>query len=263
MKKKIAILVLMLCEAAFGARTFNGTNQYFKRMSSFSEITDYPFTYAAWVNSDVNNADDWILQLGKTEVESIFYDLQIDDTAGAIKQHASNTTARTSATTTYLPISEWHHVCAVFTSATSRDVYLDASGKGSSAISVTYNIDVNEIWLGARYTSVPINFLDGSLAEVGIWDRALTLDDVNDLYINKYAPSLVQDANLIAYWRLNEQTATDDATDQQGNYTLTQYNSPTYTDHSSIGIVYSLGGAGGTAVLGKNGFRVLGGGVVK
>lgn len=91
----------------------------------------------------------------------------------------------------------WNHAAAVFTSATSRQAFLNGVGgtvnttaSGTTTPSVTH--------IASLSTFSPIN---GSIAELGIWNVALTAAEI--LSLSKgVSPLLIRPNNLIRYWPL-------------------------------------------------------------
>jgi len=91
-----------------------------------------------------------------------------------------------------LQTGTWHHVTAVLydtdNDIDSTDYYINGdlwTGSkiisGESDGSITYTKDYQ--FIGARRTNQGLtNFFEGKIDEVGIWDRALTSDEVSDLY---------------------------------------------------------------------------------
>ena len=112
-------------------------------------------------------------------------------------------TTNTANTTTYTD-DVWTHGCAVFTSATSRTIYANGANPISSAtsrvftdttistIEIGYNI-VDDVW-AAHGTK----FL---IAEVGIWNIALSADDVLSLAKGNI-PLRVRPESLVKYFPL-------------------------------------------------------------
>lgn len=80
-----------------------------------------------------------------------------------------------------------HVVVVVDTDTPGVTFYIDNSATAGSAGSTggdngTVNASVANFFLGAYNEAAPAGFFDGILDECAIWDRALTADDVADLY---------------------------------------------------------------------------------
>lgn len=90
----------------------------------------------------------------------------------------------------------WHHVLAVYTSATSRNVYVDGVDGGNNTASRAPT--------GAGYTVFGRSTLGGAeifpgrLAHWGMWASALTQTDATNLSTNARIPTLV--GSPFSYW---------------------------------------------------------------
>lgn len=75
-----------------------------------------------------------------------------------------------------------------------------------------------------------ILFLNVAIDETAIWNKAITQSEISDLYNsgNGDFATNYQNANLIAYWRCNEEDGATTLTDEQGAYngTLNNFSTP-------------------------------------
>lgn len=96
----------------------------------------------------------------------------------------------------------WQHVVAVFTSPTSRAIYLNGGNVGTDTTNVTdppgLNVTTVGCWgLNSTYES----FLDGKMAEVAVWSAALDAAEIAAL-AKGFSPFLIRPQPLVAYWPL-------------------------------------------------------------
>lgn len=242
MKAIISVLiVLALVSSAYGARTLDGSTEWFAKASAFSEITDYPFTFAIWVKSDSQTVGQMAMFLGDVDVADVSYQIGLrgdhaSDPAFVLSRDSS---AIWDHTTSAYTAGTWHHICCVFTNDTSRTIYIDGGNEATDANDTDYNSDVDTICIGRDNDSNPTKYFDGAVAEAGVWDIALSGAQVINLSTDKHAPGLVASGNLIAWWKLDEAAGANNAIDQQGSYELTQNGSPGATTHPP-GIRYAL-----------------------
>jgi hypothetical protein len=92
--------------------------------------------------------------------------------------------------------SAWFHGAAVFASTTSRAAYINGGSKGTDATNITGGAD--RILIGARISTTVGAFLLGECAEVGVWNIALSDDDVASLATGM-SPLLVRPEGLVFY----------------------------------------------------------------
>jgi hypothetical protein len=124
--------------------------------------------------------------------------------------------------------NSWQHACGVFASNTSRTVYLDG---GNSAVNTT-SIElsgVNQIRVASRpLIGVEGLFFDGQIAEVGIWNAALTAAEIASLAKGMTCDK-VRPQNLVFYAPLVR-----DLIDAKGGLTITNNNGATVANHTRV-----------------------------
>jgi len=171
-----------------GSAEFNGTSDYIQLPDPFS-YTNH--TIAAWVyveatsahksifeNRDANN--DGIV-LYSTSFEVIQYELNGSDVATSSSYN-----------------DEWIFVTATYDGTTQR-LYIDGSQAASATTSQTVSVTTNAK-IGARSFSTPVNYFDGNLANVAIWNRALTSDEINSVMWKGYEEISTSERNGLQAW---------------------------------------------------------------
>lgn len=138
------------------------------------------------------------------------------------------------ATTTGYSADTWHHGCAVSRSATDKSVFLDGGGEGTDATSTASSMPgLDRTAVGYLSDSSPSQYMDGRVAEVGIWDVALIDAEVAMLAAGA-APLMVRPESLVTYLPLIR----DDDTDIMGvTGAYTELVTPTIATHPP-GIIY-------------------------
>jgi hypothetical protein len=203
------------------ARVFDdGSNQYMDVSST--PVTAVPISISCWWNSDDDNL--WqcavcIAQNGSNDYHSLW----LSDTLQvyAISRDTGNNVGALS--TAVGTINTWHHGLAVFSSAALRVAYLDGGNKGEQTTSVT-PAGLDEVAI-ARYRS-PGQYYSGALAEVGVWDVALSDDDALALYQGVPAWE-IKPEHLVGLW-LPFGDRTDRDYSGRG-YHMAATNGPTWT----------------------------------
>ncbi len=74
----------------------------------------------------------------------------------------------------------WHHIVVVRTNSTDGEIYIDGSLAGSGS-GPAKSLSSVPVWIGRAFT-VPAYF-DGSVDEVSIYNRALSAEEVKQLYL--------------------------------------------------------------------------------
>jgi len=129
----------------------------------------------------------------------------------------------------------WHHVVIVRTSGTAN-FYVNGISRGTA----NWNYDFTDgLWYIGRAQDVEGYFLNGTLDEMGVWNRALSGAEVTALYNSGAGiaypfasqPSLL--SNISAYWNFND--TLNDQTANAKNLTLEIGSVASWTDQSDNG----------------------------
>jgi hypothetical protein len=212
------VAVILLARVALGAESFNGTTE--NGASSTVEVTGTPISMACWGKTTTFGT---AISISDTAGDTDYFWFLWNTTGGnpiqATVEHSGTTGSATS--TTGWTSGVWAHGAVVFASSTSRAAYINGGSKGTNATSVTpAGIDATDI-SALKRSSLSV-FFSGSLAECGIWNVALTDDEVGVL-AKGYAPPCVERGALVAYYPMvNDSTSLKDiAGTTTNNLTLT------------------------------------------
>ena len=181
-----------------------------------------PLTMAAWFYANDITTEHTICSISDTGgTTDRFAMLANGDLAGdPIRASArASDSPSAAATSTSYSASTWQHACAVFASSTSRSAYLNGGGKVTDTNSRTP--------AGLDSTSVGVllpliaSYMDGLIAELGIWNVALTDAEVASL-AKGYSPASVRPQSLVSHWMLLGNTSPEvDLRTNKFNLTVT------------------------------------------
>jgi hypothetical protein len=199
------------------SREFNGSSDYVR--SSTVAITSFPFTVLAWVNPDINNAEQYAFYAGNGSSTTDYVVLGINASgkaraavrdAGADNNKVSTGTVSTGA---------WSLIAGEF----------DGSGTTLSSVTVVLNetkespYTTSDAGLLASYTRTSLGrrdrsgadaYFNGHIAYVAVVSVIPTVQDYTDLQTK--APHLVFGSSRVHYWPLTVGDATD-WTDEWGS----------------------------------------------
>jgi hypothetical protein len=197
-----------------------------------SPVSDPPITMACWFKTDdvTFTANYTLLGLQNTSNGhrmNLFFRPQTSDlvsaatTVGAAIGEALSTSSVVANT--------WHHVCGVFTSNSSRTVYLNGGNNSTDTFSVTPTYGPATIGIGARHNgSSWALFAQAEIAECGIWDVALTAAEIASL-ADGMTCDKVRPQNLRFYAPLVRNLQ-----DVRGGLTITNNNTATVANHPRV-----------------------------
>ncbi len=163
-----------------GAVSFAGSDRESFIAEAFTGVAGTPCTVSLWIRS-TSTSNCGLGFLGNGASGSQYYVLRMQ--SGAARANARNTTEVQATGTTAVNDGQWHHLAAVFASATDRRIYVDGALQATSSTNVPA-LPVNRFGIGALTRNTPYNPADlypGLIDDAAVWDRALTPVEVSTL----------------------------------------------------------------------------------
>jgi len=213
------------------AKAFSaGSSQYIT--ASSAPATAVPLTIACWFwCNDVTNVYN-LVSLEDSSVNMDYFRLSARGNAGDVlsaQSHDGTTGVTANASGTYTS-NTWHHACGVYASTTSRQAFLNGSG-GTAETTSNIPSGIDSLNIGRlNWDGTPIQYLDGKVAEVGIWDVALTQGEITSL-ANGVSPQFIRPQSLAFYAPLVGNASPEQ--DLSGGISLT-VSGATKSEHSRI-----------------------------
>jgi hypothetical protein len=210
------------------ARLFDDTSSQYLNLGS-AVLSAEPITVSAWFYTDDNaqSGAQTVFSLGSSSSSTHYFVLWWASATTTMEAIARAAAAARKATYSVTPTNNtWYHVGGIWATTTDRTVYFDGNtGNNTQFASPT----VNQTSIGARWTTSASQFMSGRLADVGLWNVALTSTEMGMLQAG-YSPWQVRRASLVAWWRL---LGSEDQDLVAGNH-LTAQGSPTTAGHPPI-----------------------------
>jgi hypothetical protein len=208
------------------AYDFNGSNQY---LTTATNPCDIPLTMSAQINPRRNNVSGIIIAITNNtnfDRHNMFLTAAGGGLGASTTKFSTNVTA-TSTSTTAIPLNTWSHTAAVFASTSYRQGYLN--GVASTANTTSLSVALAQMSVGARIAPAlsTVPFL-GSIAEVGIWNAALTQPEIASL-AKGITCDKVRPQSLVFYAPLVR-----DLIDYKGGLTITNNNTATVANHPRV-----------------------------
>jgi hypothetical protein len=175
------------------SRSFDGSTQYADAASV--PVTAAPVTFACWYMVDDLSADRQLALIGNGSGGSnprIDFYIRGTDDAPATRGVNAAGTARSGVATAAATTGVWQHFTGI-EAGTSRAAFLNGGNKGSNSFSLTID-SLTAMRLGRRGTT----WHDGLLAEVGVWNVALSDGEVAALG-RGVNPRLIRPNALVFY----------------------------------------------------------------
>jgi hypothetical protein len=196
--------------------------------SASSPVAGVPITLACWARLDtVATGNRVLISVGEATSPSHRVVLLNTGTqmsaqsVGSADVRAQSSGGAVAAGTTY-------HFVALFESTTFRVIYINGVRAASNSSTSTLNT-LNDVLIGARRSGTTAGlFMGGMLAEVGIWNTALTDDQIASLSTGMTCEK-VSPQSLVFYAPLVR-----DLIDAKGGLTITNNNTATVANHPRV-----------------------------
>ena len=197
-----------------GSAEFNGTSDY---IDTGAQLISTNHTFAAWVYRDSSGTNDvnYVSSMRDGLNDGVLF-FSRSNTSISVKFNLQTEIQYTSFTS-----DEWHYIAGTYDGTTEK-FYFNGSLVGTGTFTDTLSVTANTI-IGRDSGSGTSNFWDGNLANVAIWNRALTSDEINSVMWKGYdSLTASEQTGLQAWYALDNITGTD-VPDSTGNYNGTAY----------------------------------------
>ena len=181
---------------------FNGTSDYVK--SDSLPLSDWTnFTYSAWTYTETNAANQIVLSFGNSSNTTPISLLESRTDNTYRVYHRDDAAADVVADSNALTLNEWYYITATKEGNTIK-IFVDGSEHGSQTDS-TGSVTLNTFNVGRLERTTASNYFDGNLANVAIWNRALSSDEINSVMWKGYnALATTEKSGLQAWYKLDE-----------------------------------------------------------
>jgi hypothetical protein len=184
------------------ARVFAADSSTHATYDGTPPVTAAPFTVSAWARCTDSGTGIFrrVLSIGDKDVNNQKWDLIFTEFFGrAVRWQAETSAGAAFAFRGSWSVNAWHHVCGVEAASNSRHLYLDGSiGTSDTTSRAPSGADRISVGKPAGSSPASVEYFTGDIAEVGIWDVALTADEIASL-ARGVVPPLVRPASLVFY----------------------------------------------------------------
>ena len=191
-------------------------------------VTAAPITISCWANPGANGSVRTLVSIETGTTTSIF--LFYIDASGNLfifVQNSAGTFGQNNAGT-LVSTTLWSHCATVISASNSRLVYLNGSASATSTTTILPS-DIAQIKIGASKRTGSVEFFNnGLMADVGIWNAALTQPEIASL-AKGMACDKVRPQSLVFYAPLAR-----DLIDVRGGRTITNNNTATVANHTRM-----------------------------
>lgn len=215
---------LSLTSPSNGSAVFNGSSDYVQAATAPIGAAS-ALTITGWFNTTQSASADFVGLISKGSPAG-FQDFVIflgNTTKLGFYLETNAGTGSNIFTTTSVNDGRWHYFAATWNAATGAyQLYLNGSIEATGSRSgATIKNTQTTLTIGA-YSNMT-KYLDGNLANVAVWNRALTSDEINSIMWKRYdLLTAGESTGLVAWYALDDITGTS-VPDSTGTYNATAY----------------------------------------
>ena len=162
-----------------GSAVFNGTSDYIQLPTPFS-YTNH--TIAAWVYANDLTGTSMIFDSREANIDGI---ILYGSNTETINYQIGNGASSATLTTPSSYLNEWVFISGTY-DGTSLKLYANGSVVASSSTSISVSTARNARIGGRAYITPPDLLFNGNLANVAVWNRALSSDEINSVMWKQY-----------------------------------------------------------------------------
>ncbi len=166
-----------------GAMTFNGVNNYLSIQNN-NEFNLSNITLSAWIKTN-STSEQYILNKYS---DSFYFATGFNGDGGGpgslclYLSSVSGSWLCSSPVTNVVNDSKWHFVAATYNQSIMA-IYIDGVMVNSRAASAVLSSGTSNLLVGSR--SANMGFFNGTIDEVGIWNRSLSSAELNEIYLSQ------------------------------------------------------------------------------
>ena len=203
-------------------------------------ILTYPLSLACWFWTTNQGTNQMLMGLydnaeSTSHIADLYY-RSVDDTIRARSFAPVPTFGRAISTST-LQDETWTHCGGRFVSTTERSVYFQGVNENTDTTSSDPTTP-NVFDIGRQGDSSPANWMDGVIAEIGIWDVALTDAEFAEMGVHYKSPLFIRPENLFGYyapiWESGVGRLVNYAPNAKRNLDMEAFATPQYSAHPPI-----------------------------
>ena len=197
-----------------GSAEFNGTSDFIT--SDSLPISDFTnFTMSGWVYVESSVSTQNFFGFTNTTNDNPIAILEYRTTNVIRFNYRTDAPVLTSTDSDSISFNKWYFITATKEGGNLK-IYLDGSLNNSNTISDT-TITINAFTMGSLNRTTNLNYFNGNLANVAIWNRALSSDEINSVMWKSYEALTSAESNGLQAWYSLDDISGTSVPDSSGN----------------------------------------------
>jgi len=193
---------------------FDGADDYLQ-LGNFNNLGTSDFSFSFWVNLDSATNVTFAGKFQDNSNRVIFYTNGANQiaTQGRVGgNYAWNFTGTGTPVLLTPYLNKWTHIAFSIDRSANLLIFINGELKSTTSISSTAstNVDNTGNWFFGQSNG---SFLNGQMSQSGMWNKALTANEVSSLYnhglpvdLNTNQAAYTSSSNLVGYWRMGSGT---------------------------------------------------------
>lgn len=171
------------------AYSFNGTSSYIEVLHNSSQNLSNAVSFSLWINPPdySTNNNQTRVPLGKKRTNTSGIGFETVDGVGSCcgPQFFSNNNTGSGGLdyedATPLSTLSWTHLVGTYDGSTLK-LYKNSVLLGSASGVLNLSSTIQNLYFGREGSNAPSNYFKGFIDDIGFWNRALTQQEISDLY---------------------------------------------------------------------------------
>lgn len=161
---------------------FDGVNDYISVSDDTSLDVSGNFTIGTWIKPEGAETSAAVIAKGTGNFQSYLLWFGTNKKVTLYVTDDGSSWGTSAVSTNALTLGQWYYISA--SQDTVARIYVNGVEEGTDASPATPTTGTGNLLIGARYTTTVINYFNGSIDELQIWDRTLSVDEIAFAYNN-------------------------------------------------------------------------------
>lgn len=165
-----------------GSIVFDGVDDYVD--ANYTGATSFPITLSCWVKFDDVSTIPTVMAISDASENNQFFGMGVRNDSGTYVWRIYNYNASfvSASSTGAVSTGVWYYVTAVFTSNTSKKLYIDGIEVCELTANAVIPTGLDKIAVGRFTRLTPGGYTDGNIACASVYNKALSSTEINQNY---------------------------------------------------------------------------------
>ncbi len=180
----------------FGAYEFDGSGDYISLGDKIDIGTTTDLTVSLWIKTQKNTEE----LVAKTAGSTPLYRLQVTTNGRILARVNDGSNNIFSIGTTNVTDNNWYHVVWTLDRDGDQVIYVNGIEEDRDSIATVEDLDTSGILAIGRFGSSATSYFNGSIDEVLIFNRSLSVEQIRAIYMNQTDVIVSQETNVGDVW---------------------------------------------------------------